>query len=169
MCNRCCERVALTEAKPPRPGTTFSESAFSPRCLQGMFPWAPGAREQDHIWPPSVENHPGGSTTDTWNSHSSCRGGVQSAVCRGPINQAKLPLTHTGRRHATPQGGSGAREGQRPQPGQNWCNADSRDQAGKHTRQTFTKKNMCQLPHRRQWRTKGCHFSFWNRGRLKGM
>ncbi len=30
-------------------------------------------------------------------------GGVQSAVCQGPINQAKLPLTHTGRRHATPQ------------------------------------------------------------------
>lgn len=24
-------------------------------------------------------------------------------MCQGPINQAKLPLTHTGRRYATPQ------------------------------------------------------------------
>lgn len=29
--------------------------------------------------------------------------GSKNAVCQGPINQAKLPPTHTGRRRATPQ------------------------------------------------------------------
>lgn len=59
-------------------------------------------------------------------------------------------------------GGSGAREDQRPQPGQNQYNAYSQDQGGKHTADIY--KNTCQLARQRRWRTVDWHFSFWKRG-----
>lgn len=127
-----------------------------------MFPWAPGAREQDHIWPPSVENHPGGSTTNTWNSHSSSRGGVQSAVCQGPINQAKLPLTHTGRRHTTPQAEAVHGKARDHSLARTGIMPTAKNQAGKHTADVYKKTHTCQLRHRGWRRTVDWHFSLWS-------
>ncbi|KAA8591175.1 hypothetical protein FQN60_002118 [Etheostoma spectabile] len=62
----------------------------------------------------------------------------------GAYKSGKLPLTHRKKARHT-AGGSSAREGQRPQPGQNWYKACSQDQAGKHTQQTFTKTHASYL------------------------
>jgi len=107
--------------------------------------------------PPSVENHPGGSTTNTWNSHSRSRGGVQNAVCQGPINQTKLPLTHTGRRHTAPQAEAVHGEAR----DHSMARAGVVPTAG---RQADIYKNTRQLPHRRQRGTEDWRSSFWNWG-----
>lgn len=137
MCNCCCKLVALTEAAWKHIFWKHSLHSVCSAC-------SPGAREQDHIWPPSVENHPGGSTTNTWDSHSGSRGGVQSAVCQGPINQAKLPLTHTGRRYATPQAEAVHRKARDHSLTRTGIMPTARTRQA-NTRQTFTKTHASYL------------------------
>lgn len=160
-----CRNVKRTELKSLKL-VDFTEAAWRHNfCKHSLHTVcsarSPEAREQDHIWPPSVENHPGGSTTNTWDSHSNSRGGVQSAVCQGPINQTKLPLTHTGKRCTTPQAEAvhgKARDHSLTRTGI-MPTARSR-QAGKHRADIY--RNTRQLPHQRQWATVDRHFSFWS-------
>lgn len=80
----------------------------------------PGAPDVDHIWPPSVENHPGGCTADTWNKHPAAEVGPERSVSKAYKSGQAASDIHRKEAGHTADGWR-ARGGPKPQPDQACC------------------------------------------------